>query len=186
MIPIELEEMFFEDQDGLMIPAQDVAVLRTEHPLYHAMLMLSTSFNKLPVLDDANHVQGALTTSTIIKAAATNTGYELERLADLKVKDILEEKIGFVHYRADMEDILRELQDSNFICVVDDEQVFMGIITRKEVMARINRCFHTLNRSYDLVAKGHNSEERKSIEAHHRNYPKDSGRYFRKFVAEAQ
>lgn len=150
MIPIEIEEMFFEDRSELMIPAQDVAVLRTEHPLHHAMLMLSNSFSKLPVLDEDNHVYGALTMKDIVQATVSTTGYDLERLNGLKVKDIHVDPIGIVNTNASMEELLRELQDSNFICVKDDNEQFVGIITRKEVMARVNRCFHTLHKLFDF------------------------------------
>ena len=150
MIPQRIEAMFFENNEDLIIPAQDVAVLRVEHQVQHAMLILSTSFTKLPVLDDEDHVRGALTMRTIIKHAMTNTGYNLDAIADMKVGDILEEDVGIVPDDVDMEVLLRKLQDSNFVCVVDSDAKFVGIITRKEVMARINRIFHTMDVRFEL------------------------------------
>lgn len=162
MIPRELEDMFFEESDELVIKAEDVAVLRTENQLFHAMLILSNSYVKVPVLDEEDRVVGAMTMSTIVKATTTTTGYNLDLLNQLKVEDVLEDSVPCIHMNSNMERILNELQDGNFLCVVDDDGIFQGIVTRKEVMARVNRIFHTLQKKYDLVDR-HRQQEQQVI-----------------------
>ena len=141
MIPEVLEDMFFQDREELIIPARDVAVLKTEHHLYHAMLILSNSYVTLPVLDEDNHVAGFMTMAAIVRATTTITG------------DVMEAPVPVVREDSDLEDILREMQDANFICTVDEDGRFSGIITRKEVMSRVSRVFHGLNRVYEFVPK---------------------------------
>ncbi len=160
MIPEVLEDMFFQDREEMIIPAQDVAVLRTDHQLYHAMLILSNSYVTLPVLDEEDHVVGRLTMSAIVRATVTMTGYDLEQLGGLKVRDVMEPmKSSVIAEDAKLEDIIRELQDSNFLCTVDKNNRFTGMITRKEVMGRVSRVFHGLNRVYEFVPKARSRQE---------------------------
>ncbi len=153
MIPEVLEDMFFEDRDDFIIPAQDVAVLRTENHLYHAMLILSNSYTTLPVLDEDDRQAGVLTMSAIVRATTTITGYDMEKLNGLKVKDVMEPPVPEVREDAQLEDILRELTTANFLCVTDEDGRFSGIVTRREVLARVSRCFHGLHRAYEFVPK---------------------------------
>lgn len=153
MIPEVLEDMFFQDREELIIPARDVAVLKTEHHLYHAMLILSNSYVTLPVLDEDNHVAGFMTMAAIVRATTTITGYDMDKLSGLKVRDVMEAPVPVVREDSDLEDILREMQDANFICTIDEDGRFSGIITRKEVMSRVSRVFHGLNRVYEFVPK---------------------------------
>lgn len=162
MIPEVLEDMFFEKRESFIIPAKDVAVLRTEHHLYHAMLILSNSYVTLPVLDEDDRIAGSLTMSAIVRATTTITGYDMDKLNGLRVKDVMEPPVPTVAEDAKLEDILRELTEANFVCAVDREGRFSGIITRREVLARVSRCFHGLNREYEFVPKPRRHYENKS------------------------
>jgi predicted transcriptional regulator len=43
--------------------------------------------------------------------------------------------------------------DSNFIPVVDNEGVFEGIVTRKEILKSVNHLAHELELKYDVTEK---------------------------------
>ncbi len=159
MIPEVLEDMFFQDRNDLIIPAEDVAVLRTENHLYHAMLVLSNNYVTIPVLDDNDHVAGKMTMSAIVRATTTMTGYDMDLLANLKVKDVMEPCAEPIREDAELEDILRALQDANYLCTVDENGCFTGMITRKEVMGRVSRVFHGLHREFELVPKARKRRE---------------------------
>lgn len=159
MIPEVLEDMFFQDRNELIIPAENVAVLRTENHLYHAMLILSNNYVTLPVLDEDDHVCGKMTMSAIVRATTTMTGYDMDLLENLKVKDVMEPCAEPVREDAELEEILRALQDANYLCTVDENNRFTGMITRKEVMGRVSRVFHGLNREYEWVPKARNRRE---------------------------
>lgn len=153
MIPEVLEDMFFEDRESFVIPAKDVAVLRTDNHLYHAMLVLSNNYVTLPVLDENDRVAGVLTMAAIVRATTTITGYDMDKLNGLRVKDVMEPPVPTVPLDVKLEDVLRELLNANFVCATDEAGHFAGIITRREVMARVSRCFHGLHREYEFVPK---------------------------------
>ena len=55
-----------------------------------------------------------------------------------------------------MEEVLNELVDESFICIGNKENEFVGIVTRKEFLKRINFMVHELTREYDFVEKENN------------------------------
>ena len=158
MIGKKIEEMFFAKQEDLVIDYKNVAVLRTKDQLYHAMLILTNSYNTLPVVDEENRVIAKLSLNDIIRASAESTTYNFDTLLEKEVKDILKpndfsQNVALLRENASLEEILVSLTDTNFSCVVDENNILKGIITRKEVMGRVNQIFHTLESKYDLLPK---------------------------------
>lgn len=159
MIDPILEENFFENRDKLMVKAANVAVLRDYDRLSHALLMLSNSYTTLPVLDREDRVLAKIYLGDVLNASIENHEYNLDRLADIRVRDILEQgstrqTVRVVREDADMTEILDSLSVANFSCVVDEDNKFLGIITRKELMSRVNRVLHGIEREYLLLEKG--------------------------------
>ena len=58
-----------------------------------------------------------------------------------------------IHQDTQVEDVLNELVDESFICIGNEENEFVGIVTRKELLKRINFMVHELTRKYDFVEK---------------------------------
>lgn len=52
-----------------------------------------------------------------------------------------------------MEEILHLLVDQTFLAVVDEEGVFTGILTRREVMKAVNYLAHDLEKEYTVEKK---------------------------------
>ena len=44
-----------------------------------------------------------------------------------------------VHVEASMEDLFDKVTNQNFVPVVDDNQVFIGIVTRKDVLVYLQK-----------------------------------------------
>ena len=65
----------------------------------------------------------------------------------------METEFPTITFNTDIEDVLNELVDHSFLCITNDEQEFVGIVTRKEVLKRVNYMVHELNRKYELVEK---------------------------------
>lgn len=159
MIDPILEKMFFEDLNDLVIAADDVAVLREDANLYHAAIILSNSFSTIPVLSSDDEVLARLSLADILNASIDDGLYNMQKLYDLDVKDILDpehnekQRLVSIPVGAPLEDILGALNNSNFTAVVDGNGKFLGIITRRAVMSRINRIFHTIDKRYMIIPK---------------------------------
>jgi predicted transcriptional regulator len=65
----------------------------------------------------------------------------------------MDKEIKTVQQPFNIEKVLNFLVDSNFIPVVDNEGVFEGIVTRKEILKSVNHLAHELELKYDVTEK---------------------------------
>jgi len=77
----------------------------------------------------------------------------MNQLGKYKVRDVMRTEFPIIHQDTQVEDVLNELVDESFICIGNDEDEFVGIVTRKELLKRINFMVHELTREYDFVEK---------------------------------
>ena len=65
----------------------------------------------------------------------------------------METNFPTITFETEIEDVLNALVDHSFLCITNDEKEFVGIVTRKEVLKRVNYMVHELNHNYELVEK---------------------------------
>lgn len=155
MISEEVRKILLQDEDGqIFISSENVANLNVNNNLNHALLVLSKiGYNAIPVLDNDSHIRGLVSMSMIINAIIGLDAIRFEELETLKVKDIMDTNVPLVNRMDELEDILRKLIDHNFLCLVDNEGYFEGIVTRKEILGRFNHLAHEIHNHYDLLEK---------------------------------
>ena len=97
--------------------------------------MENRNFSAVPVISRTGKYVGTLTASDILGCIKENFDLSIRRSADFPVSRIRRVRDNKpVSVNAKMEDMLDIIQNQNFIPVVDDEDNFIGIITRKEVI----------------------------------------------------
>lgn len=154
MIGKRIEEMFKEPTENLMIPASDVAVVHEDDSLVHAILVLSSSgYQTIPVLDQKNCVRGLISISRIFTQTEGLSIFDEEKLAQIKVGAVMNQVVPILFDNYNLEDILRLLINNNFICITHKNGYFLGIIPRKVVLERFTNIAHTLENKYELVDK---------------------------------
>ena len=79
------------------------------------------------------------------------TGIDPSKLSRYQVKDVMQVNVPTVTLPYSMEEILHLLVDQPFLAVTDNDGIFTGIITRREVMKAINYLAHDLEKSYYLL-----------------------------------
>ena len=154
MIGKNIEEMFKEPTENIMIPASDVAVVREDDSLVHTILVLSSSgYQTIPVLDDENRVRGLISISNIVTSPYGLSIFDEEKLADIKVSQVMNQVVPILFDNYNLEDVLRLLINNNFVCITHKNGYFVGIIARKVVLERFTNIAHSLENKYDLVEK---------------------------------
>ena len=81
----------------------------------------------------------------------------MNQLGKYKVREVMRTEFPIIHQDTQVEDVLNELVDESFICIGNEENEFVGIVTRKELLKRINFMVHELTREYDFVGKNNKS-----------------------------
>ena len=157
-----IQSLIAEKAGSFIIPASRIAFVEDENPLYHAFLVLTKmKYSKIPVLDKDQKVVGLISLSMITDKMLTPDNIVIEPLSDLKVKDVMQtdfETINFAH--TNFETQLHLLVDNPFIPVVNDNNVFQGLLTRREWIKTFNYVTHTIDEKYDITENCVSHEEK--------------------------
>ena len=158
MIHKRIQELLLEDRDKLFIDAEKVAILQEDHTLEHAMLVLTNvRYSLIPVLNKENKIVGLISLAMILHKITGVEQFHMNQLGKYKVREVMRTEFPIIHQDTQVEDVLNELVDESFICIGNDEDEFVGIVTRKELLKRINFMVHELTREYDFVEKNNKS-----------------------------
>lgn len=154
MIGKNIEKMFKEPTENIMIPASDVAVVREKDSLVHAILVLSSSgYQTIPVLDEENRVRGLISISNIVTNTDDLSIFDEEKLAQIKVENVMNQVVPILFDNYNLEDVLRLIINNNFICITHKNGYFLGIIPRKIILERFTNIAHNLENQYTLTQK---------------------------------
>ena len=154
MIHKRIQELLLQDRDKLFIDAEKVAILQEDHTLEHAMLVLTNvRYSLIPVLNKENKIVGLISLAMILQKITGLEQIHMNQLGKYKVREVMRTEFPIIHQDTQVEDVLNELVDESFICIGNEENELVGIVTRKELLKRINFMVHELTREYDFVEK---------------------------------
>ena len=132
----EIDNILVRD---LMIPSEKVAHVQLNNPLEHALLVLIRSgYFAVPVLDTSFKLAGSISKTVILDQILGVETYEMERLSELKVHEVMDELVS-IHQEESFINGLKAVIDSPFVCVVDDDGYFVGILTRRAILKTLKK-----------------------------------------------
>ena len=123
-----------------LVPKADVAYLRDDMTLRQGLEKLRRSgFTAIPVIDSEDRYVGVISEGdflwNILAHNQNLDGITLKSLEHLTVRDMLQNgKVRPVRNDTAMEELLEQAKSQNFVPVVDDRNVFIGIITRSDII----------------------------------------------------
>ena len=135
----EIDNILVRD---LMIPSEKVAHVQLNNPLEHALLVLIRSgYFAVPVLDTSFKLAGSISKTVILDQILGVETYEMERLSELKVHEVMDELVS-IHQEESFINGLKAVIDSPFVCVVDDDGYFVGILTRRAILKTLKKDYY--------------------------------------------
>ncbi|GCF93638.1 CBS domain-containing protein [Enterococcus florum] len=147
MISRAVEELMLENKSSMIIPAENVANVMSGNPLEHAFLVLSKAgYSKIPVLDKGDHFVGLLSLNDVVNKMLEIDGIDTTNLSEFSVADVMDTDVAIVREGCELEDLLHLLVDAPFLPVLDEHNIFKGIVTRREILKAVNRTFHELDK----------------------------------------
>lgn len=154
MIGKTVEQLLLENDTNFVIPADNVASLLDIHPLNHALLVLTkTGYSKIPVVTTENEFVGLIGLSSVVNEMFDLTDVDSDNLEGKQVKDVVITDIPTLCEPYNVEDILHLLVNNPFIPVIDEQNHFLGILTRRELIKSVNHLAHELETRYDVTEK---------------------------------
>ncbi|MDN6125742.1 MAG: CBS domain-containing protein [Lactiplantibacillus plantarum] len=156
-----VEDLLSRNADHYLIPADVVANVQTDNTLYHAFLVLTkVKYSKIPVLDHGGHFEGLVSLPLITEQMLGFDQLNTEILLQKRVCDVMETQVKTVHDVDDVEETLHLMIDNPFVPVVDEQQIFQGIVTRREFMKSFNFLTHEIGKQYDMIEKDFSTSEK--------------------------
>lgn len=121
---------------SLLIPKANVEYLRTKDSIEFALdIFRRNSYSAVPVINSDGIYRGTITEGDFLYYIMDNPDADLKKV---KVRNILREDFyEAVKITASIDKLLIKCLDQNFVPVTDDRDVFVGIVTRKEIFKNI-------------------------------------------------
>lgn len=145
MIKGEVSSKIAADIESLMIKSENVANVISEHSAINALMVLSNAkYSVIPVLSIKSELVGLINMQVIIESCTTDNSIDFAILDDKKIEDINLIEAVKVKLTDSVEYLLYKLIDNNFVCVVNNDNIFLGIVTRRNLLKELNRLLHSL------------------------------------------
>ncbi|MGM9949699.1 MAG: cyclic-di-AMP-binding protein CbpB [Lysinibacillus sp.] len=123
-----------------VISSEKVAHVQIGNSAEHALLVLTrTGYSSIPVLDIKYRLQGLLSSKMITEAILGMERIEYDRLPDIKVDDVMETEVAYLKSTDSFKRALDLVINHAFLCVVDEEGTFVGIITRRVILKQLKK-----------------------------------------------
>ena len=119
-----------------LTPKKDVVFVKSTSTLRQAMERMEYhTYTAIPILDDKGRYIGTLTEGDLLWKFKNTPDLDFKNMSKINISDIfLHTDIKPVHIAANIEDVLETAMEQNFVPVVDDENVFIGIIKRSDII----------------------------------------------------
>ena len=140
MLSINTRELLDMPIKDFIICSEKVAHVQSGNNAEHALLVLTrTGYSSIPVLDVKYRLQGLLSIKMITEAILGLERIEYDRLADIKVDDVMEKEVVYLQITDTFKRALDLVINHAFLCVVDEEGTFVGIMTRRVILKQLKK-----------------------------------------------
>lgn len=139
---LKKSQLMSKEISDLIISHEKVAHVQLQNPLDHALLILIKSgYTAIPVLDNDYKVRGQISKNEILDSILGLERLEIERLHDITVETVMNKKIPRLKTDATFFKALTTSINHPFICIEDEKAAFVGILTRRSILALVHRYF---------------------------------------------
>ena len=129
-----------------LTPKNDVAYLYDDFTMRQALeKMEHHRYSAIPVLNHKGNYVGTLTEGDLLWLIKNRYDLDIAAAQQVKVKDIPRHSNNQpLPVTTDLNDIVQLALNQNFVPLVDDRDIFIGIITRKNIIGYFQQQFSSL------------------------------------------
>lgn len=92
-------------------------------------------YTSVPIIDKFGKYVGTITEGDLLWFIIENNILDIKKLEEIKLSEVKRNRDNFaVNVSSKVSDLLSIITNQNFVPIVDDSNVFIGIITRKSVI----------------------------------------------------
>lgn len=119
-----------------LTPKSEVTYIYADDKLSEVIdVMEERGFTAVPMIDRQGHYLGSVTEGDILRVIREKKELNLECIGEITAANIPRKtEIKAVSGTADMNDMIKRALEQNYVPVVDDDNIFSGIITRRDII----------------------------------------------------
>jgi CBS domain-containing protein len=120
----------------MLVPKKDVVFLPTNCSVQFALdVMEQNAYSAIPVINDKGKYVGTITEGDLLWAMRNNPDMQFETASRFTLKDVKRNrKFLPAGINEPLEHVVELSKSQNFVPIIDDNGVFIGLITRQEVI----------------------------------------------------
>lgn len=119
-----------------LIPKKDVVYLKNNATMRQALERMEYHrYSAIPLVDDEGRYRGTITEGDLLWKLKNTPGLSFRNTENIRLTEV-EQHIQNqpVSINAMMEDLISRSIEQNFIPVVDDQEIFIGMVRRREIL----------------------------------------------------
>jgi CBS domain-containing protein len=126
-----------------LTPKRDIVYVTVDATMKEVLERMELStYTSIPLIDNEGKYVGAITEGDLLWKLKNTPGLNIEDTEDISITDVQRHtKSHTVSIGSNIEDLITLSKSQNFVPVVDDEGIFIGIIKRSDI---INYCAKVL------------------------------------------
>ncbi len=119
-----------------LIPKSELVCLNTKTTMRQALERMERhSYSAVPLIDQKGRYAGTITEGDLLWKIKNSPGLDLAGMEKIFVRDIAcRAKNKAVQIDSRIVDLLYLASEQNFVPVVDDQDIFIGIVRRREII----------------------------------------------------
>lgn len=154
MIGKEFEGFLEGQEETFLTPAENLAVLIDSHNADHAILLLSQmTYSRVPVVTATKEYVGTISLTDIMHYKMQHENLSQEAFDQTDIVHMTKKDGRKLGPDYTLTQVLHHLVDESFLPVVDDQGIFLGIITRKTILKALNALLHNFGQYYEMKEK---------------------------------
>ena len=126
-----------------LTPKSEVMYLFDDYSVRQAMEKMEYhKYSAVPIINHAGAYVGTLTEGDILWELKRRQTVDLHEIEDIKIRTLQRKRDNQpVNVNCNIEDLIMTSMNQNFVPVIDDNGIFIGIVTRKNIIEYFyNQC----------------------------------------------
>ena len=126
-----------------LTPKSEVAFLYDDQTLRQALeIMEYHRYTAVPVINKQGEYIGTITEGDMLWTLKNKFSLDLRTAEDVSIQTVRRRaKFEPISIDSNIEDLFSKAMNQNFVPVIDDKRIFIGIVTRKDIMGFCYREF---------------------------------------------
>ena len=119
-----------------LIPKKDIVYLKENATMRQALERMEYhTYSAVPLINDKGEYVGTITEGDLLWKLKNTLGLTFQNTEDINLSEVEQHvQNSPVTIDAQMEDLISRAVVQNFVPVVDDQQIFIGIVRRREMI----------------------------------------------------